>query len=78
MFDARTGCPERQVEPRERSHQDQVNRIAYMQEDRNDFSAFMNGRMDYFGEAFQSALMEMDAKLEEERDYLAFLKGEMM
>lgn len=70
----RNGCPERALEPPEAAYQRQANRLAYMRDDRDDFAAWMAGRMDFFGEALRGALHEMDARIEEEQAYLAYLR----
>ena len=51
-----------------------VNRLAWREEDRRDFAAFMQGREDVFREIFTDALHRMDAAMEEERDTLDALK----
>ncbi|WP_462385215.1 hypothetical protein [Intestinibacillus massiliensis] len=70
----RNGCPERQLEPWEAAYQRQVNRLAYMRDDREDFAAWMEGRTDFFGDLLQDTLLSMDAKIEEEQGYLTYLR----
>lgn len=52
-----------------------VNRLAWMEEERRDFAAFMQGREDVFQDIFTDALHRMDAAMEEERETLDALKG---
>lgn len=76
MTDPRTGCPERALEPPDGGAiQTAVNRLAWMEEDRRDFKAFMEGRDDVFKEIFLDALAEMDDRIQQERNYLDELKG---
>lgn len=76
MTDQRTGCPERAIDPPDGGAiQETVNRLAWMEEDRRDFKAFVAGRDDVFRDIFLDALAEMDDMIQWERDYLDELKG---
>ena len=76
MTDQRTGCPERAIDPPDGGAiQATVNRLAWMEEDRRDFKAFVEGRDDVFRDIFLDALAEMDDLIQRERDYLDELKG---
>ena len=76
MTDQRTGCPERAIDPPDGGAiQATVNRLAWMEEDRRDFKAFMEGRDDVFRDIFLDALAEMDDMIQRERDYWDDLKG---
>ena len=76
MTDPRTGCPERAIDPPDGGAiQATVNRLAWMEEDRRDFKAFVEGRDDVFRDIFLDALAEMDDMIQRERDYLDDLKG---
>ena len=76
MTDQRTGCPERAIDPPDGGAiQATVNRLAWMEEDRRDFKAFVEGRDDVFREIFLDTLAEMDDLIQQERDYLDELKG---
>ena len=52
-----------------------VNRLAWMEEERRDFSAWMFGRYDVFQDIFSDTLAAMDAEIAEERNILDQLKG---
>ena len=76
MTDPRTGCPDRALEPPDRGAlQATVNRLAWLEEDRRDFKAFVEGRDDVFRDIFLDALAEMDDLIQQEQDYLDDLKG---
>ena len=76
MTDPRTGCPDRAIDPPDRGAiQATVNRLAWMEEDRRDFKAFMEGRDDVFRDIFLDALEEMDDMIQQEKDCLDELKG---
>ena len=76
MTDPRTGCPERAIDPPDGGAiQATVNRLAWMEEDRRDFKAFMEGREDVFRDIFLDALAEMDDLIQQEKNYLDELKG---
>ena len=76
MTDPRTGCPERAIDPPDGGAiQATVNRLAWMEEDRRDFKAFVEGRDDVFRDIFLDALAEMDDMIQQEKDYLYDLKG---
>lgn len=76
MNDQRIGCPERAIDPPDGGAiQATVNRLAWMEEDRRDFKAFMEGRDDVFREIFLDALAEMDDLIQQEKDHLDELKG---
>ena len=76
MTDPRTGCPERAIDPPDGGAiQATVNRLAWMEEDRRDFKAFVAGRDDVFRDIFLDALAEMDDLIQQEKDYLDELKG---
>ena len=76
MTDPRTGCPDRAIDPPDRGAiQATVNRLAWMEEDRRDFKAFMEGRDDVFRDIFLDALAEMDDMIQQEKDCLDELKG---
>ena len=55
--------------------QETVNRLAWMEEDRRDFKAFVEGRDDVFRDIFLDALAEMDDMIQQEKYYLDELKG---
>ena len=76
MTDPRTGCPERAIDPPDGGAiQATENRLAWMEEDRRDFKAFMEGREDVFRDIFLDALAEMDDLIQQEKNYLDELKG---
>ena len=76
MTDPRTGCPERAIDPPDGGAiQATMNRLAWMEEDRRDFKAFVEGRDDVFRDIFLDALAEMDDMIQQEKDYLYDLKG---
>ena len=76
MTDPRTGCPERAIDPPDGGAiQATVNRLAWMEEDRRDFKAFVEGRDDVFRDIFLDALEEMDDLIQHEKEYLDELKG---
>lgn len=76
MTDPRTGCPERALEPPSGGAiQETLNRLAWMEEDRRDFKAFVEGRDDVFRDIFIDALAEMDDMIQQEKEYLDELKG---
>lgn len=76
MTDPRTGCPERAIDPPDGGAiQETVNRLAWMEEDRRDFKAFVEGRDDVFRDIFLDALAEMDDLIHQEKEYLDELKG---
>ena len=76
MTDPRTGCPDRALEPPDGGAiQETVNRLAWMEEDRRDFKAFVEGRDDVFRDIFLDALAEMDDMIQQEKYYLDELKG---
>lgn len=52
-----------------------INRIAWMQDDLDDFKAFAQGRDDTFADIWADALARMQSEIEEERDFLRRLKG---
>lgn len=52
-----------------------INRIAWMQDDLDDFKAFVKGRDDTFADIWADALARMQREIEEERDFLRRLKG---
>ena len=76
MTDPRTCYPERAIDPPDGGAiQATVNRLAWMEEDRRDFKAFVAGRDDVFRDIFLDALAEMDDLIQQEKDYLDELKG---
>lgn len=54
---------------------DTVNRIAWMQDDLDDFKAFAKGRDDTFADIWMDAIEQMSERIEDERAVLNRLKG---